>query len=105
MRDYAKYRLLDDMVTKVKRHVVGSKDYLILVMDASALKVFSSCCKMFDMYNAGLYHIERLEVVRKKYPNTNAIYLISPTEASIQHLLKDFQKPDDSASTAQKLAA
>jgi syntaxin-binding protein 1 len=78
------------MVTKVRRHVVGSKDYLILVMDASALKVFSSCCKMFDMYNVGLYHIERLEVARKKYPHTNAIYLISPTLQSIERMIKDF---------------
>jgi hypothetical protein len=92
LRDYAKFRILDDMVGIVKRHVLGDREYLILVMDTSALKVFSSCCKLFDVYKAGLYHIERLEKKRKKYPNTNAIYLISPTEESINRLIEDFNK-------------
>jgi syntaxin-binding protein 1 len=92
LRDYAKYRILDDMVRVVKRHVMGDREYLILVMDTSALKVFSSCCKLFDVYKAGLYHIERLEKKRKKYPNSNAIYLISPTKESIDRLIDDFAK-------------
>ena len=92
LRDYAKFRILDDMVSIVKKHVIGDRDYLILVMDTSALKVFSSCCKLFDIYRAGLYHIERLEKKRKKYPNTNAIYLISPTKESIDRLIDDFAK-------------
>jgi syntaxin-binding protein 1 len=54
------------------------------------LRVFSSCCKFFDVYKANLYHIERLEVKRKRFPNTDAVYFISPTAESIDHLLKDF---------------
>ena len=92
LRDYAKFWILVDMVSIVKKHVIGDRDYLILVMDTSALKVFSSCCKLFDIYKAGLYHIERLEKKRKKYPNTNAIYLISPTKESIDRLIDDFAK-------------
>ena len=30
-------------------------------MDTCTIKVFSSCVKLFDVYNAGIYHIERLE--------------------------------------------
>jgi len=68
LRSYAKWRILNDMIDCVKKHTIGDKDYIILVMDTSALKVFSSCCKLFEVYKAGLYHIERLEKKRKKYP-------------------------------------
>ena len=92
LRSYAKWRILIDMLDCVKKHAVCSRDDLILIMDSSALKVFSSCCKLFDVYRAGLYHIERLEKKRKKYPKTDAIYFISPTKESIECLLNDFRK-------------
>ena len=87
LRSYAKYRILTDMIENARRHARFSKDYFILVMDKSALKVFSSCCKFFDVYQASLYHIERLEVKRKLFPKTDAIYFISPTVASVNRLL------------------
>jgi len=87
------------MIETVKKHATCNRDYLILIMDSSALKVFSSCCKLFDVYKAGLYHVERLEKKRKKYPNTDAIYFISPTIESIQILLNDFKKEDKAAGT------
>ena len=34
--------------------------------------------------------IERLEVKRKRFPKTDAVYFISPTADSINHLLQDF---------------
>lgn len=108
LRDHAKQRILKEMVNTAKKNARGSdqvKDYLILVMDSSALKVFSSCCKLFDVYKAGLYHIERLEKARKKYPSTNAIYLISPTRTSLERLFKDFAPASDDDSAQAKLAA
>jgi len=71
------------MIGTAKKRALYDREYLILVMDSSALKVFSSCCKMFDVYQAGMYHIERLEKKRKKYPKTDAIYFISPNKLSI----------------------
>ena len=61
-----------------------------MILDQAALRVFSSCCKFFDVYKANLYHIERLEVKRKRFPQTDAVYFISPTADSIAHLLSDF---------------
>ena len=89
LRSYAKHRILNDMVDKARRHA-QSKDYMIMILDQAALRVFSSCCKFFDVYKANLYHIERLEVRRKRFPHTDALYFISPTLDSIQHLLNDF---------------
>lgn len=95
LRFYAKTRILTEMIGLARKRALYDKDYLILVMDASALKVFSSCCKMFDVYGAGLYHIERLETKRKKFPKTDAIYFVSPTKHSIQKILDDFVTKDD----------
>ena len=61
-----------------------------MILDQAALRVFSSCCKFFDVYKANIYHIERLEVRRKRFPQTEALYFISPTEESVKHLLDDF---------------
>lgn len=80
LRSYAKHRILNDMVEQARRHASPkSKDYMLLILDHAALRVFSSCCKFFDVYKANMYHIERLEVRRKRFPNTDAVYFISPT--------------------------
>jgi syntaxin-binding protein 1 len=91
VRTYAKHRILNDMVEQARRHA-HSKDYMIMVLDQAALRVFSSCCKFFDVYKANLYHIERLEVKRKRFPHTDALYFISPTKESVEHLLADFSE-------------
>jgi len=82
------------MVENVKKHARFSRDYLLMIVDASALKVFSSCCKFFDLYQAGLYHIERLEYKRKKFPHSDAIYFISPTRKSVKFLIEDFKNAE-----------
>lgn len=79
LRSYAKFRILSDMIDNVRKHARFSKEYLIMIVDTSALKVFSSCCKFFELYQANLYHVERLDVKRKKFPKYDAIYFISPT--------------------------
>ena len=78
------------MIEAVKRNSQFSRDYLILILDSSAVRVFSSVCKFFELYKVGLYHTEILEKKRKKYPKTDAIYFISPTRRSIQRLVEDF---------------
>jgi syntaxin-binding protein 1 len=93
LRSYAKHRILNDMIETARRHT-QKKDYMIMVLDKAALRVFSSCCKFFDVYKANLYQIERLEYRRKKYPETDALYFISPTEESINFLLQDFLSSD-----------
>ena len=67
LRDFAKWRILHDMVENVKKHAQFSKDYLLLIVDASALKVFSSSCSYYELMQSDLYHIERLEYKRKRF--------------------------------------
>ena len=81
------------MISAVRRtHGSSAKKYLIMIMDVSSCKVFSSCCKWFELYSAGVYHTEILEKKRKKYPQTDAIYFISPSRRSVQKLIDDFSE-------------
>ena len=92
LRSYAKRRVLVDMIENVRKQCKFSKDYLILVVDNAALKVFSSCCQLYELVSISkVYHMEKLEKARKRYKNTDAIYFITPTPASIQILLDDFK--------------
>lgn len=97
LRSYAKWRILHDMIENVRKHACFSKDYLIMVVDKSALKVFSSCCKFYDLYQANLYQVERLDVRRKRFPKSDAIYFISPNAKSVQMVLEDFKDDKDAA--------
>ena len=92
LRSYAKQRILNEMIQAVKNHAHFNKEYLIMVLDYSSVRVFSSCCKWFELYEAGVYHTEILEKKRKKYPRTDAIYFISPTRRSILKLIDDFKR-------------
>ena len=88
LRTHARWRILNDMFEKVR--AVAKKDYLILIVDPGALKVFSSCCKFFELYAAGIFHVELLGKARKKFPNTHAIYFVSPNPTSIKQICNDF---------------
>lgn len=64
------------------------------MFDNAALKVFSSCCQLWELISISrIYHTEKLEVNRKTYKNTDVIYFITPTEESINRIVEDF--PDD----------
>lgn len=92
LRSYAKQRILTEMISAVQKHANFTPQYLIMILDFSSCRVFSSCCKWFELYQAGVYHTEILEKKRKKYPRTDAIYFISPSRRSVQKLIADFKK-------------
>ena len=101
LRSYAKQRILNEMIQAVKNHAHFSPNYIIMLLDFSSVRVFSSCCKWYELYQVGVYHTEILEKKRKKYPCTDAIYFISPTLRSVTKLIDDYTKADatESAST------
>lgn len=45
---------------------------------------------MKDLINLGIQIVEKLELNRKKYAKNHALYMITPTEESINLLIKDF---------------
>ncbi|CAI2361486.1 unnamed protein product [Moneuplotes crassus] len=95
LREYVKHRLMDDMLAKVKRVERANNYYLILVMDKHTRKLFADVCSLFEIMTKNVFQLENLELQRKKFPSTAAIYFISPTESSIKKLLEDYEDPKE----------
>jgi len=93
LRDYAKFRILNDMIESIRSKSEDTLGYYILVVDQKSVKVLSSICKMYDLISFKISTLEQLNLDRKRFPNADAIYLISPIKASIDRLLKDFVDP------------
>lgn len=63
----------------------------LLVLDQKNVRIVSSFFKMIELMEFGISGVEKLELQRKKFPKMQAIYLISPCEASVDRLLDDFK--------------
>ena len=95
LNDYAKSRILADMLEqRVLPNCKESKNFVIMVLDDQAAKMISNFCTMFDLMEAGnIYQVEKLQLARKRYPMTDVVYLVQPSQKSIEKIIEDF--PDD----------
>jgi hypothetical protein len=83
------------MLHQVKKKAKLSPGYLILVLDDATAKVMSRFCDVFDLMESGsVYQIERLALQRKRYPQSDVVYFIKPTRASIDKVVADFPDED-----------
>jgi hypothetical protein len=69
----------------------GAAAYKVLVLDGFATRIISSCCKMSDITDAGVSHVENLAVRRQPLPMLEAIYFVAPTKASVAAICRDYQ--------------
>lgn len=69
----------------------GAAAYKVLVLDGFATRIISSCCKMSDITDAGVSHVENLAVRRQPLPMLEAIYFVAPTSESVAAIGRDFQ--------------
>ncbi|KAJ8326195.1 syntaxin binding protein 1 [Batrachochytrium dendrobatidis] len=88
LRETLKKRIINDML----RAVNPPSRWKILVVDAYALRLLNSCCKMPDVLSENISVVEGLSNKRQAHPDKEAIYFISPTLDSVRAVIDDYSK-------------
>jgi syntaxin-binding protein 1 len=66
---------------------------MVLVVDKKAMRAISSAVGMYDIMERKVTLVEDIEKKRAPFKDMGAIYLLAPTEESVNRLIADFEKP------------
>lgn len=73
-----------------------SPKYLILVVDDNCAHIISQLLKPYELIQvANIYQIEKLNKKNKRYPDSDVIFFIEPSQPESLKLLLDNFLPDE----------
>lgn len=100
MREVVQRKFTEDVIGAAAATGSG---WLVLIMDERATRVISSALTMYDIMEQRITLVEQLSRIRQPFKEMDAIYLVSPTVASAQAIVADFESEKKSKYAAAHL--
>lgn len=67
--------------------------WMVLVVDKKSMRALSSAVGMYDIMERKVTLVEDIELKRAPFKDMGVIYLLAPTEDSVDRLVADFESP------------
>lgn len=70
---------------------IKSDAWKVLVMDEIGTRVMSAALTMYDIMERRVTIVEQLKMNRQPFPDMEVVYLMNPSDDSVDHVLSDFE--------------
>eukprot|EP00545_Synedropsis_sp_CCMP1620_P006859 CAMPEP_0119013322 /NCGR_PEP_ID=MMETSP1176-20130426/8390_1 /TAXON_ID=265551 /ORGANISM="Synedropsis recta cf, Strain CCMP1620" /LENGTH=699 /DNA_ID=CAMNT_0006966409 /DNA_START=51 /DNA_END=2150 /DNA_ORIENTATION=+ len=90
LRTLVQQRLLKNVFSYCADNFDG---WMVLIVDKKSMRAISSAVGMYDIMERNVTIVEDIEKVRAPFRDMGAIYVLAPTEESVNRLIADFEKP------------